>query len=170
MLAYAVLRHVAEHADEAVMRAAVDRVQDCDQHVRAAAGTQCTSFTGTTVRILTQKALLVAVLRKLVPTDHEGTLEALALRLEFPDPAVRSAAIEPGSLDWVIMNPPFHDGGTEDKQLGQAFIRRAADVLRHPRHVLGDVFGRPGWSHDGSRETSDTIRARWLEAQEAKAD
>lgn len=43
---------------------------------------------------------------------------------------VRSAAIEPGSLDFVIMNPPFHDGGAEDKQLGQAFIRRAADVLR----------------------------------------
>lgn len=43
---------------------------------------------------------------------------------------VRTAVIEPGSLDFVIMNPPFHDGGTEDKQLGQAFIRRAADVLR----------------------------------------
>ena len=66
MLAYAVLRHVAEHGDEAVMRAAVERVQDCDQHVRAAAGTQFTRFTGTTVRILPQKALLVAVLRELV--------------------------------------------------------------------------------------------------------
>ena len=28
------------------------------------------------------------------------------------------------------MNPPFHDGGTEDQALGQAFIRRAAEALR----------------------------------------
>lgn len=66
---------------------------------------------------------------------------------------VRTAAIEPGSLDFVIMNPPFHDGGSEDKQLGQAFIRQAANVLRRSgtlwlvanRHlpyekVLAEVF------------------------------
>ena len=33
-------------------------------------------------------------------------------------------------LDFVVMNPPFHDGGTEDRSLGQSFVRRAADVLR----------------------------------------
>ena len=33
-------------------------------------------------------------------------------------------------LDFVVMNPPFHDGGTEDKTLGQAFIRRAHAALR----------------------------------------
>lgn len=33
-------------------------------------------------------------------------------------------------LDFVVMNPPFHDGGTEDQSLGQAFIRRAAESLR----------------------------------------
>ena len=33
-------------------------------------------------------------------------------------------------LDFVVMNPPFHDGGTEDKALGQAFVRRAHDMLR----------------------------------------
>lgn len=32
-------------------------------------------------------------------------------------------------LDFVVMNPPFHDGGTEDKALGQAFIRRAHEAL-----------------------------------------
>lgn len=66
---------------------------------------------------------------------------------------VRTAAIEPGSLDFVIMNPPFHDGGSEDKQLGQAFIRQAAGALRRSgtlwlvanRHlpyekVLAEVF------------------------------
>ncbi len=34
------------------------------------------------------------------------------------------------SLDFVVMNPPFHDGGVEDKSLGQQFIRSAADMLR----------------------------------------
>lgn len=33
-------------------------------------------------------------------------------------------------LDFVVMNPPFHHAGTEDKSLGAAFIRRAAKVLR----------------------------------------
>ena len=34
------------------------------------------------------------------------------------------------NLDFVVMNPPFHDGGAEDKRLGQDFIRRAAQILR----------------------------------------
>ena len=29
------------------------------------------------------------------------------------------------------MNPPFHDGGIEDKTLGQRFIQRAAESLRN---------------------------------------
>ena len=33
-------------------------------------------------------------------------------------------------LDFVVMNPPFHDGGAEDKALGQVFIRRAHAILR----------------------------------------
>ena len=34
------------------------------------------------------------------------------------------------SLDFVIMNPPFHDGGHEDRTLGLAFISAAANMLR----------------------------------------
>jgi 16S rRNA (guanine1207-N2)-methyltransferase len=33
-------------------------------------------------------------------------------------------------LDFVVMNAPFHDAGTEDRTLPQAFVRRAAEVLR----------------------------------------
>ena len=33
-------------------------------------------------------------------------------------------------LDFVVSNPPFHDGGGEDKTLGQAFITAAAAMLR----------------------------------------
>ena len=35
-----------------------------------------------------------------------------------------------GELSFVVSNPPFHDGGAEDKRLGQAFIRKAAGLLK----------------------------------------
>jgi 16S rRNA (guanine1207-N2)-methyltransferase len=35
-----------------------------------------------------------------------------------------------GDLDFVVMNPPFHDGGAEDRALGQGFIRQAAGMLK----------------------------------------
>lgn len=35
-----------------------------------------------------------------------------------------------GHLDFVVVNPPFHSGGQEDRSLGQAFIRNAAEHLR----------------------------------------
>lgn len=35
-----------------------------------------------------------------------------------------------GDYDFVVSNPPFHDGGAEDRRLGQAFIRKAAEMLR----------------------------------------
>jgi sterol desaturase/sphingolipid hydroxylase (fatty acid hydroxylase superfamily) len=33
-------------------------------------------------------------------------------------------------------------------------------------HKLGYVWRPPGWTHDGSRETTDSIKARWLAGQE----
>ena len=33
-------------------------------------------------------------------------------------------------LDFIVMNPPFHDGGREDRALGQAFIQHCYRVLR----------------------------------------
>jgi 16S rRNA (guanine1207-N2)-methyltransferase len=43
---------------------------------------------------------------------------------------IRSADVALERLDFVVMNPPFHDGGIEDRFLGEAFIRRAAETLR----------------------------------------
>lgn len=43
---------------------------------------------------------------------------------------VRKAGTIPEGLDFIVMNPPFHDGGAEDRSLGQAFVRRAAESLR----------------------------------------
>lgn len=40
----------------------------------------------------------------------------------------------------------------------------ARDLWNAPwRHKWSYVWREPGWSHDASRETSDTIRARWIE-------
>jgi 16S rRNA (guanine1207-N2)-methyltransferase len=43
---------------------------------------------------------------------------------------IRTPGLVPGNLDFVVMNPPFHEGGAEDQALGRAFVARAAEVLR----------------------------------------
>ncbi len=60
-----------------------------------------------------------------------------AARRNVPDPRarflqadLREPAPELAGLDFVIMNPPFHDAGEEDRSLGQTFIRRAAAMMR----------------------------------------
>jgi len=84
-----------------------------------------------------------------------------AARRNVEDPRARFHWVDARSgpelagLDFVVMNPPFHDVGLEDKTLGQAFIRRAHQVLRPGgtlwvvanRHlpyeaVLAERFGR----------------------------
>ncbi len=49
-------------------------------------------------------------------------------RAEFVWGDVRQAGLK--DLDFIVSNPPFHDGGGEDKTLGQAFIASAAAALR----------------------------------------
>ncbi|MDQ2860233.1 MAG: methyltransferase [Pseudomonadota bacterium] len=51
-------------------------------------------------------------------------------RATFVHADARSTPSEIGDLDFVIMNPPFHDGGREDRGLGHAFIAAAAKMLR----------------------------------------
>lgn len=44
----------------------------------------------------------------------------------------------------------------------------AKDVWSAPwRHKFAYIWRPPGWSHDGSRDTSDSIRARWIRRQQA---
>ncbi|GAA0642280.1 class I SAM-dependent methyltransferase [Brevundimonas lenta] len=50
-------------------------------------------------------------------------------RVTFEWADVRTAPTE-GDLDFIVTNPPFHDGGAEDKRLGQNFIRQAAGMLK----------------------------------------
>ncbi len=47
------------------------------------------------------------------------------------------------------------------------WIAIAKDVWSAPwRYKLGYLWRPPGWSHDGSRDTSDSIKARWNERQQ----
>lgn len=48
------------------------------------------------------------------------------------------------------------------------WIGIATDIARQPRHTLGWLFGPPGWSPDGSRETSARLKADW-QARQARA-
>ncbi|HEY5290086.1 MAG TPA: class I SAM-dependent methyltransferase [Caulobacteraceae bacterium] len=43
---------------------------------------------------------------------------------------LRAAPIALAKLDFAIMNPPFHDGGVEDRKLGQAFVATARAMLK----------------------------------------
>jgi 16S rRNA (guanine1207-N2)-methyltransferase len=65
-------------------------------------------------------------------------------------------------LDFVVTNPPFHDGGAEDRKLGQGFIRRAHEALRKGgtlwlvanrhlpyEHVLTPLFAKSELKADG---------------------
>ncbi|WP_269714163.1 class I SAM-dependent methyltransferase [Caulobacter sp. NIBR2454] len=56
-------------------------------------------------------------------------------RAEIVQADIRDPDLKLADLDFVVMNPPFHDGGHEDKRLGQAFVQRAADLLRKGGHL-----------------------------------
>ena len=74
-----------------------------------------------------------------------------------------------GSFQEELEGERIHYGVV--KQLGSFNVLWAAfhewigmlgDVWRAPwRHKFSYLWREPGWSHDGSRETTDMIRARW---------
>jgi 16S rRNA (guanine1207-N2)-methyltransferase len=68
---------------------------------------------------------LVEIDRRAVEAARRNVDDA---RASFLWADVRRAGLS--GLDFVVMNPPFHDGGREDRALGQAFIETAAEVLR----------------------------------------
>lgn len=54
--------------------------------------------------------------------------------------------------DFNILRAAFHEWAAIGRDLGRA---------ESAREALGYLFGPPGWSPDGSRETSAVLRARW---------
>lgn len=76
----------------------------------------------TSLRLIDLDRRAVAAARQNV-SDPRATFE-------WADVRTIEADKDPGGdLDFVVTNPPFHDGGTEDKRLGQAFVRQAAGLL-----------------------------------------
>lgn len=51
-------------------------------------------------------------------------------RAQFIWADMRANDLPASDLDFVVMNPPFHDTGIEDQTLGQRFIERAAAMLK----------------------------------------
>jgi 16S RNA G1207 methylase RsmC len=74
----------------------------------------------TALRLIDLDRRAVEMARRNLDQDPRATLD-------WAD--VRTLA-EGAGLDFVVANPPFHDGGAEDRQLGQAFIRKAAGLLK----------------------------------------
>ncbi|MDP2117413.1 MAG: methyltransferase [Brevundimonas sp.] len=73
----------------------------------------------TSLRLIDLDRRAIAAARRNV-TDPRATFEWADVR----------TLDDGGELNFVVSNPPFHDGGAEDKRLGQAFIRKAAGLLK----------------------------------------
>jgi 16S rRNA (guanine1207-N2)-methyltransferase len=89
---------------------------------------------GCGIGVLSLAALASPKVTKLAMIDTDGRAIEAARRnvidkranIQWAD--LRQAAMS--GLDFVVMNPPFHDGGREDQSLGVAFIQKAAAALR----------------------------------------
>ena len=96
---------------------------------------------GCGIGVLSRNVLASAAVTSLSMVDIDRRAVACAER-NSNDPRTRflwadatDSSIAPASqLDFVVMNPPFHSGGEEDKALGQRFIHQAARLLK-PRGV-----------------------------------
>jgi 16S rRNA (guanine1207-N2)-methyltransferase len=85
-----------------------------------------------------QRLALVDIDRRAIEAARRNIDDA---RANFAWRDLRAGGAELENLDFVVMNPPFHDQGEEDRGLGDAFIRAAAAVLR-PKGVCWLVANR----------------------------
>lgn len=89
---------------------------------------------GCGVGLLAQQVLASAEVSQLTCVDIDRRATECARR-NLDDPRVEvvwadARGLALSALDFVVMNPPFHDGGAEDRDLGVSFIRAAAGMLR----------------------------------------
>ena len=74
-----------------------------------------------------ERLYLIDIDRRAVEAAIRNVLDGRA-QMHWRD--VRIGCPELCDLDFVVMNPPFHDGGAEDVALAHAFIRAAAGALK----------------------------------------
>lgn len=70
---------------------------------------------------------LIDIDRRAIEAARRNVRDA---RAHFYWADARQQGADLGELDFVVMNPPFHDGGAEDQGLGKALIQSAAKMLR----------------------------------------
>ena len=116
---------------------------------------------GCGIGILARAALASAKVEHITLIDIDRRAIACAQhnvsdpRVTFLWGDVRDAIPELTGLDFVLMNAPFHDAGTEDKTLPQSFVRRAAASLRNGgvcwltanRHLPYEAVMKPLFRH-----------------------
>lgn len=89
---------------------------------------------GAGIGYLSKRALGAAGVSQLTLVDIDRRAVAAARknvtdgRAKFLWEDVRDCGLQ--GLDFVIMNPPFHEAGMEDQPLGQQFVEAAAGALR----------------------------------------
>ena len=66
--------------------------------------------------------------RRAVSACQKNLQNAADLNFKWSD--ITSAAFSLPALDFIVMNPPFHEGKKTDAQIGQAFIETAARSLK----------------------------------------
>ncbi|MBD2747351.1 class I SAM-dependent methyltransferase [Microvirga sp. BT688] len=101
---------------------------------------------GCGIGVLARKILASPTVEHLAMLDIDRrAIDMAACNIADPRAEMRWVDVRSGTglqgLNFVVMNPPFHDGGAEDQSLGQSFIRRAAEALR-PGGVLWLVANR----------------------------
>ena len=104
------------------------------QHMPAMAGEGADLGCG--LGLLARAVLAAPQVKRLTLIDNDRRAADAARRniqdpradIVWADATGRDVVLE--GLDFVVMNPPFHDGGEEDRSLGQRFIQRACQVLR----------------------------------------
>jgi 16S rRNA (guanine1207-N2)-methyltransferase len=74
-----------------------------------------------------QQITLIDIDRRAVECARRNIEDA---RATFHWVDVRDGALELSELDFVVMNAPFHDAGTEDRTIPISFVKRAAAALR----------------------------------------
>jgi 16S rRNA (guanine1207-N2)-methyltransferase len=91
---------------------------------------------GCGIGVLAQKVLESKDVAELALVDIDRrAIDAVAKNIDDPRATLhwadlRGDAPALADLNFVVMNPPFHDAGAEDRALGSVFIRRAAGALK----------------------------------------
>lgn len=116
---------------------------------------------GCGIGLLATKVLSTNSVNELTLVDIDRrAVEAAKINIQDPRATFLWADIRQGiptlhDLDFVVMNPPFHDTGLEDQTLGQQFIARASATLKHGgqlwlvanRHLPYEASLRSYFSH-----------------------